>query len=382
MNKRLLFITCHKLCDNNGGANGSKGFIHCFTSLFDDCSLIYPEFDNTAAYIPAAYKLFPCHDSRSKIQKGFDMYRGVVGSLWKCVKEHLKKYSYDVIVIDHSVTGTSLVRTIKATGAKIITIHHNVERDYLRDNGKERPITYRFPYNYYAKKAELDCLTLSDVNLTVTENDAATFRSWFSGEDIHIYNWGIFEYKHFADKVFAPSEQGHTFIITGSLCFIQSLQPIIDFIRNYWRIVKEVCPDSKLIIAGRDPDKTLIMECEEKKDIRLVANPKDMTELLQKANYYICPIYTGSGCKLRIMDGMKQGLPVLCHEVSSSGYECMIEKACMYTYRDEKTFRHSLQEMLNNPIEKEVVYHEFRNNYNIEVGCKKLRYILAKEHII
>ena len=48
MNRRLLFITHHKLDDNNGGANASKGFLHCFARLFDDCTLICHTMDTTS----------------------------------------------------------------------------------------------------------------------------------------------------------------------------------------------------------------------------------------------------------------------------------------------------------------------------------------------
>lgn len=376
---RLLFITCHKLDENNGGANGSKGFIRCFAALFDDCSLIYPEFEDTASYIPSKYKLYPCHDSRSKLRKGFDMYRGVVGSLYYCVREHLKNHSYDVIVIDHSATGTGLVKTIKATGAKIITIHHNVERDYLRDNGRERPLTYRLPYNFFAKKAERDCLKASDINLTVTERDANVFKTWFEGAVV--YNWGNFMYRPIDDKAFNDKQDERnskpTFIITGSLSFPQSVRPILEFVHRYWPRVEQACPHAHLIIAGRNPVQALTEACAMKGNIELVPNPDDMAEYISKAHCYVCPIDEGSGRKLRITDGLKEGLPVLCHDVSASGYECMAEAGCLFAYHDETSFDTSLHNMLYSPIKPDTVYRVFRDNYSIEAGVRKLRNILS-----
>lgn len=383
MNKRLLFITCHKLDDNNGGSNGSKGFIRCFASLFDDCSLIYPEFEgDTAPYIPAAYKLYPCHDSRLKLQKGIDMYRGVVSGLYYHIRRHLRNHQYDVIVIDHSVTGTSLVKTIRKAATTLITIHHNVERDYLRDNGKERPLTYRIPYIYYAKKAERECLRHSDVNLTVTESDAAVFRSWQRGRDLHIHHWLNSEWRPIADKVFAPRERAATFIITGSLCFLQSLQPIVEFVRRYWPLMRQECPQARLVIAGRNPANSLLQACQGEADIRVVPNPDDINALVQQANYYVCPINTGSGRKLRIMDGLRQGLPILCHEIAAAGYERMAAEGCLFVYRNESSFVDSLRRMLASDIAPQTVYQAFKANYSVEAGIARLREILRQEHII
>lgn len=384
MNKRLLIITCHRLCDNNGGANASKGFIRCFASLFDDCSLIYPEFDgDTSPYIPAVYKLYPCHDSRVKLQKGIDMYRGVLSGLYYHIRRHLRDHRYDVIVIDHSFTGASLVKTIRKACTTLITIHHNVERDYLRDNGRERPLTYRYPYLYHARKVERECLCHSDLNLTVTAADAQTFCSWYPDRELHVRPWGIFAYRPIVDTSFAPKEAGgSTFVVTGSLCFLQSLQPILEFLRCYWPLVREACPQARLIIAGRDPGKLLVDACAGTDGITIIPNPVDMAEAVSLADYYICPISAGSGFKLRIMDGLRQGLPVLCHRVSAAGYESMAAAGCLFAYHDELSFADSLRRMLSASVSPSTVYQTFRRNYSTEAGTARLSHILKQEHII
>ena len=380
MNKRLLIITRHRLSENNGGANDSKGFVACFAALFDSCSIIYPYFDNPQSVIPAKYKLYPYYDHRSNIHKGLDVYRGRICANLSFVKQHLKNHHYDVIVIDHSFAGASLTKTIKQTGAKLITIHHNVERDYQNDNRKDYSPLFRYPYIYFANKAERDCLQSSDVNLTVTESDAATFRSWY--RDIHVYNWGNFAYRPFADKTFTEKLESQVFIITGSLFFTQSLQPILEFVNDYWPLVIKTCPAAKLLIAGRNPAKALQEACSRSKAITIVPNPEDMGALVQQANYYVCPINVGSGCKLRVMDALREGLPVLCHQVSVAGYECMADSHCLFPYHDEHSFSHALHEMMDATIPPDTVYKIFKANYSTEAGVEKLRKILATEGIV
>jgi len=115
MNKRLLIITHHKLNENNGGCNASKGFVHCLASLFDECAIISPEIHPTEPYIPKDFKYYPLHDTRSKARKFFDMYRGRISGLYYAVKEHLKNHRYDVVVIDHSFSGAGISSYIKST---------------------------------------------------------------------------------------------------------------------------------------------------------------------------------------------------------------------------------------------------------------------------
>ena len=380
MKKRLLIATYHRLDENTGGSNGSKGFIHCFANLFDECSIVCQAFDNTSQLIPSTCRIYPYQEHRNKIQLAIDIYRGVIFGMYYTLKVHLKTHRYDIIVIDHSITAAAIIGNVKATGAKVITIHHNVERDYLDANAAQHSLTYRFPYLYYAKKAERDCLKMSDVNLTVTENDARVFRSWYP--DIHVYNWGNFEYRPIPDKFFPQKSEGQTFVITGSLDFQQSLLPIMDFIHRYWPIVRQTYPQTQLLIAGRQPAEALQAACAKTEGITIVPNPADMAAVVAKADYYVCSIFIGSGRKLRILDGLKQGLPVLCHEVSAAGYESISECGCMFTYHDEKSFATALRQMLATRIQPQQVYQTYQANFSSEAGIKRLRSILKQENIL
>ena len=382
MAKKLLIITRSRLSENNGGANASKGFITCLAALFPDCSVICPAFEGDAGnYIPSHCKVYPYKDNRSKMQKGFDVYRGRICANAPFVKQHLLTHQYEVVVIDNSFSGASLVKLIKQTGARLITIHHNVERDYQHDNRKEYAISFRLPYIYFAEKAERECLLCSDVNLTLTMHDATVFSSWHRQKNLHLHQWGTFEYKPIADRHFEPRPVGHTFVITGSLYFMQSLLPILQFVDRYWPLVRSICPTANLIIAGRNPSNQLIEACSKKGGISIVANPKDMGDVVRKADYYICPIDAGSGLKLRVMDGLRQGLPVLCHKVSAAGYEPLAKAGCLFPYTDEPSFRASLQRMLDNSPSPTAVYHAYKNTFSTETGIERLRNILEEEQI-
>lgn len=380
MKQKLLYITHHKLDDNNGGCNASKGFLHCFASLFDEGAVICHTMDNPSSYIPSNFTYYPMQDKRSKARKLFDMYRGAISGHYYFVRQHLKEHHYDVVVIDHTFTGAGLSKFIKSTGARLITIHHNVERDYLRDNGKERPLLYRYPFLYYCRKSERDCLQNSDINLTVTERDASIFRSWYP--DIQVSNWGIFEYRPIEDKVFPSKPKGQTFIITGSLNFGQSLVPIIDFVQNYWPLIRRSYPQAQLLIAGRNPSQTLSEACTATVGITIIPNPEDTSVVVRKADYYICPIHAGSGLKLRIFDGLKQGLPILCHDVAAAGYEPLAANGFLYTYNDTHSFQNALCRMVEADFTPQKIYQAFKNTFSLGKGQEKLEIILKQEHII
>jgi glycosyltransferase involved in cell wall biosynthesis len=331
-------------------------------------------------YIPSNFKFCPMRDKRSKVRKLIDMYRGVISGHFYFVREHLRKNRYDVVVIDHSFTGAGLPKYIKQTGSKLITIHHNVERDYLRDNSREKPLLYRFPFLHFSKKAERECLRYSDISLTVTEHDAKVFRSWYRG--LHVYSWGIFEHYDTQLPVFEAKEANHTFVITGSLYFRQSLKPIIDFVRHYWPLVLQLYPDAKLIIAGRNPAKKLLKAGSKTTGVTVIPNPDKIVHVVCQADYYVCPIYAGSGLKLRLFDGLRQGLPVLCHEVAANGYEEVAAKGCIYVYHDDASFIEALQRLTSAKTDAAKVFQAYKDSFALQTGQQRLTKILRQEHII
>jgi len=379
---KSLILTFHYLDGNNGGSNASKGFLWSYASLNSETSLIYPEHDNfdSSAFIPDSVRKFPVYDHRSKIKKGIDIYRGKMHRFVNFVKEHLSREKYDIIFFDHSITSAGVINNAKKNGAKIVSIHHNVEADYIKDN--QPSLLYRIPFNYFSKKAEQNALYMSDVNLTLTDETATIFRSWFPNKNLHLHTIGICEYKKNTSLFLRNEKKDHTFIISGSLDFEQSTKPIIDFVRKYFPIMKQICPDCKLIIAGRNPNNDIKNICSKHEKITLIANPPDMTEIVKQASIYIAPIFAGSGIKLRIMDGLKLGMPILCHKVSAAGYKAFEKAGYLYTYENESSFEKALNLITSKSFCANDIYSLYKNEFSFTTGTNKLKQILAEEGLL
>ena len=376
---KVLFITNHYLFLNNGGSNATKFFLHAFSRLYSDISLIYPEQGNNSdIFIPTHVRKYPCYDSRSNIRKGIDIYRGHLNRYEKFVPFHIKENKYDIVIIDHSVVATGIFESVKKSGAKIITIHHNVERDYLKDNLPS--LVYRYPYIYFTNKAETETLISSCINLCVTPADCQEFQSWYKDIDLHTHYIGVFEYKTIEKKIMGAGTGYKSFVISGSLYFSQSNRPVLEFIKRYYPIIKEICPNWTLEITGRNPSAEIKQACAN--DIILVPNPENMAIEIAKSSVYICPINGGSGLKLRIMDGLRLGLPVICHHNSVAGYEAIKEAGYLFEYYDEVTFRHALSEVISRKFDRQRVYDSYYANFSIEAGTERLRKILVAENLI
>lgn len=383
---KVLIITRHYLHETNGGAFASRAFIDAISSLYSNSTLIYPQKYDTddEIFVMESIKRIPCLDRRLKIQKGVDVYRGILHRFKKFVTSHLVDNVYDIIFLDHSLVANGILNFIRNLNVKIITIHHNVERRYLEDNKPN--ILIRIPTIYFAEKAEKEAINLSDLNLTISLQDAKYFRNNISKSDKNnIFYWGNFEYlgqPRVYERLDFKKEEDLVLVISGSLNFKQTESAIIDFLRNYYTIVKGRYTKCKLLIAGQNPSKKIKRICESDKTIKLFENPKDIYHIIRLGKIYVSPISGGSGVKLRMMDGFKLGLPVISHENSAKGYEKMLEEGCMYTYKTPEEFIESIEKVLNSKLDSQYIYSKYYRRFSFEAGKERLKQILLENNLL
>lgn len=376
---KALIITRHYLDQNLGGPNCSKAFVKAISSIYEDCTLIYPEHNDYVTDMSfitnKTLKLKPCYDNRSKIRKCFDMYRGHIHRFGKFVKIFLRRNIFDVIFIDHSFTASSgVLNAAVKSGSKIVTLHHNVESKYIKDN--EQSILFRLPYNYFSLKAECDAIQMSDLNLTLTLSDKEFLSNNYKNKRGSFSVVGIFEYITTKTQE-KTTTKDDVFVISGAMNAMQTITAVTDFIEHYVPLLNNLCPNNKLIITGRNPSESIHAAAKPFSNISIVPNPEDIMSVIKKGSYYICPLYTGSGLKLRIMDGLRLGLPVLAHDVSCRGYETIMENGCMFSYTDAESFVTGLKRILATKISQEKVQECFSSYFSYEAGEKRLKEILS-----
>lgn len=383
---KVLFVTRSYLFQNNGGANASKAYIKAFSLIYKNLTIVYPEnvSGQSDQFIPEDVNKIPCPDTRSNIVKGLDVYRGRLHRFYVPVRRIINKEDFDIVIFDNSITSLGLMKYAKRKGCKIITIHHNVEMEYLKDNPVS--ILYSLPYKHYVKKAEKVALLNSSLNFTLTKDDADTFSKMNPKHNLHLYKIGVFEFSNtvfrLANKPNCLDLSGNmVFVISGSLYFKQSEKPIVDFLKYYYPMLKERYPMTKLIITGRNPSQQLSDTVLRAKDVELVPNPDNIYEVISRADYYICPINAGGGLKLRVMDGLKQGLAAVVHKVSSRGYEDLIEKKILFEYGDTKTFLYAIDSLISSQVSSRTVYEAYLQNFSLETGINRIKTALKCENL-
>ena len=390
---KILFITHHSLDDNSGGSFASRAYINAFSEIADSCMLLYPdEGISVAKFINKKCILKGIKYERSNVGKVIDYYRGRIHRYTEVLIPQIHEFNPDIVVFDNSRTSAGMLKRIKKPGLKIITIHHNYEIEYYR--GTKQFIAWRYPFMYYMKEAESTAVLFSDLNLTLTEQDKSLLQKNYDPlKTKKIEKLGSFE-----SASFPPSKNTNDknkiltikpdlcFAITGTLSSYQTEVSVMPFLENEYPELLKLLPDSKLIIAGHHPSNKMKNACAKYPSVRLIADPEDMEKIMIQADVYICPTCVGGGLKLRIMDGLKAGMPVLTHAVSARGYDEFCKANIMFVYDSKESFRESMNKLLielnKGDLNNVLIKNLYNSEFSFESGVKRLKEILNQNNLI
>lgn len=159
---------------------------------------------------------------------------------------------------------------------------------------------------------------------------------------------------------------------------LQTETAILVFLKEYMPLLNEVCPSAELIITGRNPSQRIYDAAAPYSNIKIVPNPKDIMDVITKGNYYICPIHTGSGLKLRSMDALRIGLPVLAHQVSTHGYEGIQRDGYLFSYSSKEDFKTALKKLIQLHDCRQQVIDSYYSHFSFEAGKERMKVITAK----
>lgn len=206
-------------------------------------------------------------------------------------------------------------------GKKIVLRTSNVEYQLLERNAQlSRNPVLRWFYKDQAqllKQFELQKLQEADFVTAISKPDADCFRQDLPGKEIFISTAGA---PLPPEVSYSDREPGHILAISN-----WRWQPNIDglvwFMKHCWPVIKEHQPQCKLSIAGdwlADEYKKLWGADPQ---VELLGLVKDLEPLRAKASVFVAPLLSGSGMKLKVLEALAAGLPLVTTDRGIDGIE-------------------------------------------------------------
>lgn len=238
----------------------------------------------------------------------------------RLLQERLQDQSYDLVLLE-GLYVTPYIDTIRLFPEVAIALRaHNVEHEiWKRIIDRQKNILKRL---YLAnmqerlKQLELETLDRYDLLIPITAGDGEKFTALGNTRPMHICPTG-FDFSRLpaltGDNPTAPG-----LFHLGSLDWIPNREGLIWFMDHVWPDLRRDNPDLQFTIAGRNAPPGFGAICQ-RQGVRFLGAIDDAHDFIRRQGIMIVPLFSGSGMRIKIIEGMALGKPIVATPVGAEG---------------------------------------------------------------
>jgi len=343
---KVLYILKHNPWGIGGGCYACRNYLELFSDIFKDMHidvLICSEYLKNANQTDFTNCRFIPVAQRTGFEKYMSPLTGVLHRHNGVAKRMIVENDYDYCIFDHNSIAGSLVDDCRKAGIKTIVLNHNCEQEYFRDNNSKIKNLLLLPV---VRKNERHSYKACDYNIFLTEEDEATFKKLYGCSETTSIVGGCFLRK--GEKINVEDDrpfdkENPKIVISGTMGNVQNLDGINYFLDELYRFVPE---NMSVILTGRNPSVELKEKVEQYNNVRIIENPENILDIVGQCDIFVCPTRLGGGMKLRIIDGLRCGLPVIAHKVSARGYTHFMKNGIVRQFERPEEFKDCLEKTL------------------------------------
>ena len=250
--------------------------------------------------------------------KPYNATRFISDTFAQELKKILQENEFDVVQIE-GLYVCPYIPVIRANSkAKIIYRAHNIEheiwsRTAIMAHGFEK--YYLRNMSKRIKKFEIQTLNKYDLLVPITGRDGAILDKLGNKKPSHVSQTGI------DSSVLIPNSKNlkhPTLFHIGSLEWSPNQEGLIWFFENCWDAIRERYPDLQFYVAGRNAppwfQKLLNLP-----NVVFKGEVADAYEFINSKSIMVVPLFSGSGMRIKIIEGMALGKPIVTTPVGTEG---------------------------------------------------------------
>lgn len=211
-------------------------------------------------------------------------------------------------------------------GAGTVLNHHNIESSMMEHRAaNETRHVPRLYWRWEAKKlllAEREYCPRFSANLVVSTEDGELLASRVPGVQAKVVANGV-DTEYFTPRA---DPGGNTLLFCGGLDWYPNGEAMAHFFDKIWPRLTSVLPAVRVVVVGRKPPKWLTQLGESDRRIHVTGFVDDVRPYFREATAYICPIRVGGGTRLKILDALAMGMPLVGTTFACSGISVQDEK--------------------------------------------------------
>jgi glycosyltransferase involved in cell wall biosynthesis len=210
-----------------------------------------------------------------------------------------------------------------------VLTEHNIESRLLHQ-AAAREWTTELPLHYQNAAHEAELLARYEdrvwpefpLRAVVSEADRAEMQRRVRGGRVVVASNGVDP----ASWNPAVRFNANTVLFVGHLAYLPNVDAVTWLLAEIWPLVHKLRPSAKLIIAGRDPSPVVHAAIAGSTNVELIASPTSMDTVAARASVMVAPLRLGSGTRLKILESMAWGLPVVSTVRGAEGLDVLDEE--------------------------------------------------------
>ncbi len=279
-------------------------------------------------------------------RRSFIVGRDYRADMAQVVKTAMDRFAPDVVHIDHLQMAQFV--DFQAAPATVLD-HHNVESMIIRRIAKS---SKSIPMRMYAgiewpklQAYELDICRRCDVVVTVSEEDKSTLQSMDSSLS-NVYSVPIGVDVNYFQPV--QRDRGSLNILSvGTMHWPPNVESMHYFYREVFPTVRQIVPGCTLTIAGQRPVQS-ILDLQSDPSVTVTGYVDDVRDISKNCGVFIVPLKSGSGVRVKILNALAMGLPVVSTSLGAEGLDVESGKHLLIADSPDD-FARKVAEVLENP---------------------------------
>lgn len=204
---------------------------------------------------------------------------------------------------------------------------HNVEsliwRRFYENAGNPAKRWYlREQWRKYAR-FEREMFAATDRLITVSEEDARLAQGEFDAHDVRVVDNGVdIDYFHPPRQTgTSQTRNPRELLFLGSLDWFPNQDGVVLLLEEILPRLRRRFEDATLTVVGRRPPAWLAGKIEAADGVTLVADAPDVRPYLWRCAALVVPLRIGGGSRLKILEALSAGCPVLSTAVGAEGLD-------------------------------------------------------------
>lgn len=270
----------------------------------------------------------------------------------------LLENSWDIVQIEHSYSFQPYARELKARQQPFILTEHNLESS-LGGATYNRFPRWMYPFvvwdQWRARRWEREVFAAAARIVAVTGEDAAAIRQ-LTRTPVDVVVNGV---DCAAFSAVAPSPEEQRLLFLGNYEYPPNVDAVTWLLDEIMPLLWQKRPDAKCTIAGYAMPQEWAVRWPDSR-IEWAGFVEDLAGLQRTSSVFVAPLQDGGGSKLKVLEAMAGGLPLVTTRQGASGLQIQDEQEYLHA-DDAESFAKAVARLLEHPAQAASLAAEARH---------------------